>query len=101
MAVIGGSFLPPFGGHNLLEPAALGKAIVFGPEMANFRELARLFLQEQAARQCVLEDLPAALIELLQNARARGLLGQRALATFRQNQGATEKTLNFLLPHIA
>ncbi len=99
VAVIGGSFLP-FGGHNLLEPAALGKAIVFGPEMSNFIEMARLFLREQAARQCQPEDLPAALIDLLRNPRACAALGKRAAATFRQNQGATEATVAFLLPHL-
>lgn len=100
VAVIGGSFLP-FGGHNLLEPAALGKAIVFGPDMSNFKELARLFLREQAARQAQPEDLARALLELLQNSRARAFLGQRAFSAFRQNQGATENTLNFLLPAIS
>ncbi len=99
VAVIGGSFLP-FGGHNLLEPAALGKAIVFGPEMSNFIEMARLFLREQAARQCLREELPAALIDLLRNPRACGMLGRRAAATFRQNQGATEATVAVLLPYL-
>ncbi len=99
VAVIGGSFLP-FGGHNLLEPAALGKAIVFGPEMTNFKEMARIFLHEQAARQATPGTLALALTELLQNPRARQILGHRALSTFRQNQGATTNTLNLLLPGI-
>ena len=100
VAVIGGSFLPPHGGHNLLEPAALGRAIVFGPEMANFAEMARSFVREQAARQCPPESLARALLELLANPRARDLLGQRALLTFRQNQGATAATLDILLPRL-
>lgn len=99
VAVIGGSFMP-FGGHNLLEPAAMGKAIVFGPEMSNFKEMASLFLRGQAARQCALESLPAALIELLKNRGARNLLGQRAAAACRENQGATAATMAFLLPHL-
>jgi 3-deoxy-D-manno-octulosonic-acid transferase len=45
-------------------------------------------------------DLPAALCELLKNPRARNTLGQRAASTFRQNQGAAEATVAFLLPHI-
>lgn len=99
VAVIGGSFLP-FGGHNLLEPAALGKAIVFGPEMTNFAEMSRLFLYEHAARQSSMDSLPGALTELLQNPKARNLLGHRALSTFRQNQGATQNTLDFLKSRI-
>ena len=100
VAVVGGSFLLPHGGHNPLEPAAFGKAIIFGPEMSNFREIARVFLHEQAARQSTLESLPGALIELLRNTRARNILGQRAASTFRQNQGATDNTMDFLLSGI-
>ena len=39
------------GGHNILEPAAIGKAPVFGPHMDNFREIARKFLDLGAAVQ--------------------------------------------------
>jgi len=96
VAVVGGSFLP-HGGHNLLEPAAFGKAIVFGPEMSNFTEMARLFVREQAARQTNAELLPRALLELLRNPKARNLLGRRALSTLRQNQGATQSTVDCIL----
>ncbi|MFH1574360.1 MAG: 3-deoxy-D-manno-octulosonic acid transferase, partial [Acidobacteriota bacterium] len=97
ITVIGGSF-SPHGGHNLLEPASWGKAIVFGPYMSNFREAARLFLREQAARQCTPETLPEVLTELLVNDGARSILGRRALLTLQQNQGATAATLAFLRP---
>ncbi|PYV09766.1 MAG: hypothetical protein DMG07_22420 [Acidobacteria bacterium] len=68
--------------------------------MANFAEMARSFVREQAARQCPPESLARALLELLANPRARDLLGQRALLTFRQNQGATAATLDILLPRL-
>jgi 3-deoxy-D-manno-octulosonic-acid transferase len=100
VAVIGGSFLP-YGGHNPLEPASLGKAVVFGPEMRNFREMACLFADEKAARQCSAGTLAAVLVELLENEQARALLGQKALSLFRKNQGATENTLRILQPHLA
>jgi 3-deoxy-D-manno-octulosonic-acid transferase len=100
IAVIGGSFLP-CGGHNLLEPASLGKAVVFGPEMGNFREMAQLFLKRGAARQCPPGALAEVLAELLENEQARALLGERALLTFRDNQGATERTLRILHPHLS
>jgi 3-deoxy-D-manno-octulosonic-acid transferase len=99
VAVIGGSFLP-FGGHNLLEPAALGKAIVFGPEMGNFKEIAGLFLREQAARQCAPENLSETLVDLLKDSPARSMLGEKAAATLRHNQGATQSTMSFLLPYV-
>jgi len=100
VAVIGGSFLP-YGGHNPLEPASFGKAIIFGPEMRNFREMARLFVEVKAARQCAAEALATALIELLTDEQVRTSLGRGALAEFRKNQGATENTLRILQPHLA
>ena len=50
VAVVGGSFVP-VGGHNPVEPAQLGAAILFGPHMYNFSEIAREFVASQAGRQ--------------------------------------------------
>jgi 3-deoxy-D-manno-octulosonic-acid transferase len=99
VAVIGGSFLP-FGGHNPLEPAALRKAIVFGPEMSNFKEISDLFVRESAACRCSANDLPRVLIDLLKDREKQNALGERAYDTLRRNQGATVATLNLLLPYI-
>ncbi len=46
---VGGSLVDA-GGHNILEPAVFGKPILFGPHMQNFAEIARAFLEHQAAR---------------------------------------------------
>jgi len=99
VAVIGGSFLP-FGGHNPLEPAALRKAIVFGPEMSNFKEISELFIRQSAACRCSLEDLSRVLIDLLKDQEMQNALGERAYDTLVRNQGATLATLNLLLPYI-
>ena len=50
-AVFVGGSLVPAGGHNILEPAAHGKPIVFGPHMENFQEIAETFLANGAAIQ--------------------------------------------------
>jgi len=50
IAVMGGSFVR-VGGHNPIEPAQLGAAIIFGPYMYNFTEITREFLNAQAAVQ--------------------------------------------------
>jgi len=99
VAVIGGSFLP-FGGHNPLEPAALGKAVVFGPEMSNFKEISELFARDSAAYRCSLADLPSVLIELLSDHAKRDAFGKRAYETLRRNQGATFSTMDLLRPFI-
>jgi len=99
VAVIGGSFLP-FGGHNPLEPAALRKAIVFGPEMFNFKEISELFIRESAALRCTVDDLTRILIDVLKNPELQNAYGERAYDTLRRNQGATAATLNLLLPYI-
>ncbi len=45
VAFVGGTLVPT-GGHNILEPACLGKAIVIGPSMANFQDIADAFLRD-------------------------------------------------------
>src|SRR5205085_8982586 len=42
IAYIGNSLLPPGGGQNLLQPLAQGKPVIYGPYMANFRDLAAM-----------------------------------------------------------
>jgi 3-deoxy-D-manno-octulosonic-acid transferase len=55
LVIMGGSFISR-GGHNLLEPAHFGKAVIFGPSMENFYEEARLMLSEHAAVQVASVD---------------------------------------------
>ena len=50
LVIMGGSFIP-HGGHNLLEPAHSGRAVIFGPSMENFRDEAQLMLNKHAAVQ--------------------------------------------------
>jgi 3-deoxy-D-manno-octulosonic-acid transferase len=47
LAFVGGS-LVPVGGHNLLEPAALGVPVITGPHQSNARQVAELLLREDA-----------------------------------------------------
>lgn len=54
--LMGGSFVEK-GGHNILEVAQLGKAVVFGPDMRSFKDEAELFLHYEAGIQCNLKQL--------------------------------------------
>jgi len=91
---LGGSLVPT-GGHNLLEPAAWGKPVVFGPHMQNFAEITELFLANRAARQVGSADaLESALSDLLGDPVQRAALGAAARALVDANRGATDRTLD-------
>ena len=101
-AFVGGSLVPG-GGHNPLEAAALGKPVLFGRDMSDFREIAAAL--EAAGGAVRLENGDALFTELdnllSDPIKAMGM-GSRALDTFLKNGGAAEKTLaiigRFLVP---
>jgi len=64
--LMGGSFVEK-GGHNILEVAQLGKAVIFGPDMRNFKDEAELFLQHKAGIQCNLNQLTDVFDQLLED----------------------------------
>ncbi|MBI5144750.1 MAG: 3-deoxy-D-manno-octulosonic acid transferase [Candidatus Omnitrophica bacterium] len=93
---VGGS-LTKTGGHNILEPAALSKPILFGPQMFNFRDIADLFLKEKAALLIRNQKEFAEKIRyLLQNPSPASLLGQRAKELIQRNQGATLRSAELI-----
>ena len=90
---LGGSLVSA-GGHNVLEPAAWGKPVVFGPHMENFAEIATLFLANRAACQIRSADaLETALSTLLGDPVQRAALGAAARALVVANRGATSRSL--------
>jgi 3-deoxy-D-manno-octulosonic-acid transferase len=93
-AVFVGGSLVDQGGHNILEPAVFGKAIVFGPYMQNFAEIARTFVENDAAVQIRSgRELEAALLGLLTDPVRRARLGAAARALVEANRGARGKTM--------
>lgn len=96
MAYVGGS-LVPLGGHNLLEPASVGVPSVFGPYMANFREIEGLVLQYGAGIQVQTPDeLTAAWRSLIASVELRRVLGQNGLKMLRDNSGATQRHMEII-----
>ena len=90
------------GGQNPIEPGALGKAILFGPNMQNFADITRSFLLKDALVQVSDPDaLETALAELLQNETRRAQLGRNALAVVGENLGAIDRTIEMILPSLA
>jgi 3-deoxy-D-manno-octulosonic-acid transferase len=93
-----GKSLTAIGGQNPIEPAALGKPVLFGPHMENFASAAQAFVAGQAAAQVAdAAALETALAELLSDERHRAGLGARARQIVQQNLGATERTVRLIL----
>jgi len=95
VAVIGGSYVGK-GGQNPLEPAALGKPVVFGPSMENFRDIAEALVQTGGAKQVSLQELGPTLTALLQQTAERQRMADQAHALLARASGATERTLLLL-----
>ena len=93
-AVFVGGSLVPAGGHNLIEPAAFGRAIVVGPHMENFADVTREFVARGAAVQVRdAEALEETLVDLLQDGVRRSRLGEAARAVVEANRGAARRTI--------
>ncbi|MCG2677400.1 3-deoxy-D-manno-octulosonic acid transferase, partial [bacterium] len=93
---VGGS-LVPVGGHNILEPAALGKAPLFGPYMHNFVESARLLIEGKGGIQARdREELLKNILDLLKNPEKREKTGKRAQEIVKRHQGASERTVELI-----
>jgi 3-deoxy-D-manno-octulosonic-acid transferase len=93
---VGGSLVPT-GGHNLLEPAYWGKAILFGPHMHNFRDIAARFLEAGAAVKVgSAEELGQATLDLLGDEPRRRRLGAAARELLALESGATRRILERL-----
>lgn len=95
IAFVGGSLVPK-GGHNIIEPARHGVAIVVGNHTENFRDIIWLFQTNDAVRIVGPAELPLVLMELISNGPERAALGQRAAETLRSQAGATAKTMTAL-----
>jgi 3-deoxy-D-manno-octulosonic-acid transferase len=96
IAFVGGSLVPR-GGHNILEPAQHGVAVLTGPHTENFHDIVEIFQREDAVRVVDTGSLATELLRLLGDDREREELGRRAAAVFRSQAGATQRTLEQLL----
>ncbi|VXB46691.1 3-deoxy-D-manno-octulosonic-acid transferase (KDO transferase) [Pseudomonas sp. 8AS] len=102
LAFVGGSLVEN-GGHNLLEPAALGKPLLSGPHLFNFLEIAN---QLQAAGDLLqvrdAGELLGALQQLFAEPERAAQMAAGGLGVLRANQGALGRLLDGLerlLPH--
>lgn len=95
VAFVGGSLVPR-GGHNIIEPAQHGVAIVTGNHTENFRDIVGLFQSRDAVRIVGVSELPLTLMHLVDHDAERMALGRRAKETILSQMGATTRTLEAL-----
>jgi 3-deoxy-D-manno-octulosonic-acid transferase len=97
-----GKSLAAQGGQNPIEPGALGKAMVFGPNMQNFAEVVRGLVEQNGAVQVRdAAELEKVLGELLADESRREQLGRNALKVVHENLGAIDRTVDMILKHLA
>jgi len=96
-----GGTLVPTGGHNIIEPAALGLSIVYGPYMFNFHAINELFLEYEAALQAQgSEQLKKLLHQLLTDDERCRIMGEKAKQLVEQNAGALDKMFVMIHPYL-
>ena len=85
------------GGHNIIEPAFYGKAIVIGPKVENFTDIVACFKEGNAVVQVAdAQEFEAAVRALCADRSKRESLGSAALKVIAANQGATDRSLECL-----
>jgi 3-deoxy-D-manno-octulosonic-acid transferase len=93
---VGKSLMGP-GGQNIVEAAAGGHPVVFGPHMENFQEISRQFVAENACVQVQdVYELRHALQDLLQDEPLRARIAAAAQRVIAANLGATDRTVELM-----
>ena len=93
VAFVGGS-LVPVGGHNLLEPAALARPVVVGPQTFNFAEVTEDLIEAGAVlRIADGDELGAAVVRLLARDVERRSMGEAVHAVMERERGAVDRTM--------
>jgi 3-deoxy-D-manno-octulosonic-acid transferase len=96
-AFVGGS-LAPYGGHNPIEPAAAGVPVCFGPSMTNFREIAEVFVRNEAAEEVAnAADVLRFATQMFEDDERQRAWGARARDTVLANRGASARTARRIL----
>jgi 3-deoxy-D-manno-octulosonic-acid transferase len=100
VAFVGGT-LVPVGGHNLLEPAALGCPVVTGPHLFNTPDIARMF--EKLGASIIVNDaesLAGAVTRLLTRPAEAAAMGDRGRQLVQANRGSLARLLTLVNPLI-
>ena len=97
IVIMGKAFAGHDEGHNLIEPALLGKPIITGTVLRNFRFILRVLAEKNAIFCCRDEELYATLERLTESPELRQEFGKRAFDTISVHRGAADKTIDQLV----
>lgn len=100
VAVIAGSFVPGIGGHNLMEAAAHGVPVIYGPYMRSQPDMVRILSPENGGTRVEGGGLAIALAELLDNEGERQIRGEKGRLAFAGNQGAALRNMEVLRRYV-
>ena len=92
---VGGSFTPR-GGQNILEPAAQGRPVLFGPRMENFHDSVQVLLGRGGIQVADGDQLYRVLSELLGRPDVIANLGNMAAQSVRQVSGASQRNVDLV-----
>ncbi len=96
-AFVGGSLIRGRGGQNMIEPAAYGAAVMFGPHTTNFRDTVDQLLEREAVRQVAnADELTQCLLEYLDDPEAAAARGEAGRNFVLSQNGAAGRTLSEL-----
>ena len=97
LCYVGKSLAGQTGGHNIIEPAIFGKAILYGSHMENFRQVDELFQQAEAAMVVKSDEaFQGSLHTLMGSESLRNDLGRKARALVEKHRGAIQRTLDII-----
>lgn len=96
LSIVGGSYTPRIGGHNILEPCWYGKPVIFGPYMHGQLEFMNIVKHYESGYQIGIEELASQLSHLLDNESIREQTGKRGIQMMEDLKGSTERTLQEL-----
>ena len=96
LAILGGSFCPGIGGHNLLEPLLYGVPVFFGEHTEKQKELAKRLLDEGAGQKVSYETVQEAVKKFFKNPSCAESMRQAAIRLIASQRGAVKTTLDAL-----
>jgi 3-deoxy-D-manno-octulosonic-acid transferase len=98
VAFVGKSLILPGGGHSLMEPVAQGKAVIYGPHIENFRQVAEdLRKQDLAYPINNAEEMETVIASLLEDTSKQTALAGKATAWIQDHRGASHRMADIIL----